>query len=92
MMHSFRQLKTAPFFAGLCLSVSTLGGLAESAETSVSDVTGRADDETIVFSADFSGNGLPCEISPMHGTRWSVEDGVLVGQPATAEQQHKNNN
>ena len=86
MMYSFSQFRTAV----LCLSVSAFGVFAESAETSVSDTAGRPDDGTIVFSADFSGTGLPPEIIPMHKTRWSVEDGVLVGQPATAEQQQKN--
>jgi alpha-L-fucosidase 2 len=37
MMHSFSHLKTTVFFAGLCLTVITHGGLFESAETSSSD-------------------------------------------------------
>ncbi|MHC4402793.1 MAG: family 16 glycoside hydrolase [Planctomycetota bacterium] len=90
MMHTFSQLKTALSFSGLCLSVSAFGGPAGSAESLVSNAPGKASDETIVFSADFSGTDLPSEIIPMHKTRWSVEDGVLVGQPATAEQQKKN--
>ena len=49
-----------------------------------------AGDEGIIFSSDFSAAELPPEISPKHGTRWVIEDGVLVGQPATEEQQEKN--
>ena len=49
-----------------------------------------AGDEGIIFSSDFSAAELPPEISPRHGTRWTIDDGVLVGQPATEEQQEKN--
>ncbi len=68
-----------PFFSFLLLAFSlTLPAIAV------------AGDEALIFSSDFSAAELPPEISPRHGTRWAIEDGVLVGQPATEEQQEKN--
>ena len=46
--------------------------------------------EALIFSSDFSAGELPPEISPKHGTRWAIAEGVLVGQPATEDQQKKN--
>jgi len=95
MMHPISQFHVVLFLSGIWASISALGGLAESAEPPASgaerpSITEKPADKTIIFSADFSYSDLPPEIVPMHKTRWSVEDGVLVGQPATAEQQKKN--
>lgn len=50
----------------------------------------KAEEKDCIFSSNFSASKLPTEISPLHKTRWMVEDGVLIGKPATAEQQKKN--
>lgn len=50
----------------------------------------EAEEKNCLFSSDFTASKLPTEISPLHKTRWMVEDGVLIGGPATAEQQQMN--
>ena len=50
----------------------------------------EAAEKDCLFSSDFTASKLPTEISPLHKTRWMVEDGVLIGGPATAEQQQMN--
>ena len=50
----------------------------------------EAEEKDCLFSSDFAASKLPAEISPLHKTRWMVEDGVLIGRPATAEQQQMN--
>ena len=50
----------------------------------------EAEEKDCLFSSDFAASKLPAEISPLHKTRWMVEDGVLIGMPATAEQQQMN--
>ena len=64
------QLK--PFFSFLLFAFSlTLPAIAV------------AGDKSLIFSSDFSAGELPPEISPRYGTRWAIEEGVLVAQPAT---------
>ena len=43
----------------------------------------------LLFDADFSEGGVPEEWIPLHGTQWTVVEGVLQGRPSTNEFQQK---
>ena len=43
----------------------------------------------LLFDADFTGGEVPEEWIPLHGTQWTVVEGVLQGRPSTNEFQQK---
>lgn len=79
-----RSKRTIPLFL-LCMVLAPVTVGADETKPDVAPVIGRPG--KLVFRDDFDKVDIRSEWIPLHGTRWSIIDGTLKGEPSTKEYQ-----
>jgi hypothetical protein len=72
---------------GLLLLFGAVTLVADDTKPDVTPVISRAGD--VIFEDDFDKADIRSEWVPLHGTRWTIVDGVRRGEPSTKEYQQE---